>query len=223
MASPVRIAIIDEQPLFRAGIEHVLMREHEFLVVGVGATASDALALVLAEEPDMILIDVNIAGGGIKAAAEIRSKKPRTRVLFLTSSESHEHVTEALRIGAAAYMLKGITAESLLQTLRIILNGETYIMPQLATRLLVSASQKPKNNSEEMTSRLASLTAREREILKEVSQGQTNKEIARKLDITEKTVKHYMGRVLQKLCVRNRTEAVVMSQRLVAGQDARIG
>jgi DNA-binding NarL/FixJ family response regulator len=223
VASPIRIVIIEEQQLLRIGLEHVLMREPEFLVVGAGATAADALALVAAEEPDMIFLD--ILGGGIKTATEIRRRHPRTRVLFLTSSERHEDVTAALQAGASAYMLKGIAPDSLVQTLRVILAGETYIMPQLATRLLVSASQKPKSNNSAAAERLDSLTARERQILKEVSEGQTNKEIARKLEITEKTVKHYMGRVLQKLCVRNRTEAVVISQSVRNGDseaDARI-
>ncbi len=211
---PVRIVIVDEQPLYRVGIEHVLMREPEFLVVATAATAADALRIVSVEEPDMVIMDVQLAGGGINIAQQILRKSPRTRVLFLTLSERHEDVTAALQAGAAAYMLKGIEPGALVQTLRVILAGETYIMPQLATRLLVTASQKPKDNQPPVVDRLHSLTSRERQILKELSEGQTNKEIARKLDITEKTVKHYMGRVLQKLCVRNRTEAVVLSQNL---------
>lgn len=219
MPDAVRVLVVDEQPIYRIGIEYVLTNEPEFVVVGSGSTAAEAVSLAQSADAQMVFIDVNVPGGGIRAATEILRRRPRTRVLFLTASERHEDVTAALQAGASAYMLKGIAPEALIQTLRVILAGETYIMPQLATRLLVSASQKPKANSGPIAERMQSLTLRERQILKELTEGQTNKEIARKLNIAEKTVKHYMGRVLQKLCVRNRTEAVVLSQSQQTGSD----
>lgn len=188
------------------------MREPDLLVQGAAATAAEAVELA-ATDVDMAILDIKIDGCGLKAATQILRNKPKTQVIFLTASESYEDVQAALQLGAAGYMLKGIAPGTLVQTLRTIMAGETYIMPQLATRLLVSASQN-RLATDQSTELLRTLTARERQILGEVRLGQTNKEIARKLGITEKTVKHLMGRVLQKLCVRNRTEAVVLTQKL---------
>lgn len=210
MTKRSRIAIVDPQPIFRIGLSEVFSRESDFEVVGSGASAREAVDLVKLHKPDILLLEVNLPGGGLGAAQEIRRQGGSTRFMFLTCSERQEDVNTALQAGASAYMLKGIAAETLVHTLRMVLSGETYIMPQLATRLLVSASQKQKPCAS--AERIDSLTTRERQILQELTGGQTNKEIARKLDITEKTVKHYMGRVLQKLCVRNRTEAVLASQ-----------
>lgn len=221
MTKRSRIAIVDPQPIFRIGLTEVFSSEPDFEVVGSGASAREAIDLVKTRQPDVLLLDVHLPGGGLSAAQEIRRQSASTRFMFLTCSERQEDVTAALQTGASAYMLKGISADTLVQTLRMVLSGETYIMPQLATRLLVSASQKPAKPCAS-AERIESLTLRERQILQELTGGQTNKEIARKLDITEKTVKHYMGRVLQKLCVRNRTEAVLASQNahMAAAQQA---
>jgi two-component system, NarL family, nitrate/nitrite response regulator NarL len=205
-----RVAVVDPQPIFRIGLAEVFGSEPDTEVVGSGGSAQDAIDIVLTRKPDVLFLEVNMPGGGIRAAQEIRRTGAATRLMFLTCSERHEDVTAALQTGASGYMLKGIAPDVLLQTLRLVLAGETYIMPQLATRLLVSASQKDAASAG--TERIDSLTARERQILSELTEGQTNKEIARKLNLAEKTVKHYMGRVMHKLCVRNRTEAVLASQ-----------
>jgi two-component system, NarL family, nitrate/nitrite response regulator NarL len=205
-----RVGIVDPHPIFRIGLAKVFAGEADTEVVGSGASAQDAIDIVLTCQPDILFLEVNMPGGGIRAAQEIQRTGAATRFMFLTCSERQEDVTAALQTGACGYMLKGITPEILLQTVRLVLAGETYIMPQLATRLLVSASQKQAASAG--VEGLDSLTARERQILSELTEGQTNKEIARKLNLAEKTVKHYMGRVMHKLCVRNRTEAVLVSQ-----------
>jgi two-component system, NarL family, nitrate/nitrite response regulator NarL len=209
LADPVRVVIIDECPIFRIGLERVLSGDPKFEVVGHCTSAPEALAQLELSDPAVVFLDV--LDEGIKVATEIRRRAPRVRILFLTNSEQHEHVTGALHAGAAAYMLKGISPDSLMQTLNIVLAGETYIMPRLATKLLVAESQRPVD-TQSNAERIRSLTARERQILMELSDGQTNKDIAKKLAIAEKTVKHYMGQILQKLAVRNRTQAVIMSQ-----------
>jgi DNA-binding NarL/FixJ family response regulator len=210
MIPRIRIAVIDEQPLLRAGVEYVLSKEPEFEIVGSGSSHDDALRIVELVSPNLILMDVNIPGGGIAASLEIAKRNPKVRVLFLTASERHEDVTAALAAGVCAYMLKGISPTDLVSTLRVILAGETFIMPKLATRLLVASARMPAIAAQTPAADLLQqLTAREQQILKKVSLGLTNKEIAKLLAITEKTVKHYMSSILQKLCVRNRTEAVI--------------
>jgi two-component system, NarL family, nitrate/nitrite response regulator NarL len=139
-------------------------------------------------------------------------------------------VTEALALGAVGYMLKSITPQSLLQTMRLVMAGESYIAPHLAARLVQMAAENARRANNERRARavLDRLTMREQQILDHLTTGKTNKEIARTLDLTEKTVKHYMGKVLQKLSARNRTEAVILSRSFrgdggaapLAGRDA---
>jgi DNA-binding NarL/FixJ family response regulator len=218
----VRVAIVDPMPIFRAGLECILKSEPDFAVVGSCARGSEVIELAAASAVDLVFLELNGVGNGLAIAQElVRMSERRIRVMFLTMSDRHEDVTAALQAGASGYMLKGIAPQVLLQTVRMVNAGETYIMPELAARLLMGGAQRPRpgNRMAPDPNVLDSLTGREREILKELSLGQTNKEIARKLSITEKTVKHYMGRVLQKLCVRNRTEAVVMSQQIVRAKE----
>jgi two-component system nitrate/nitrite response regulator NarL len=212
VADASRVVIVDPQPLFRAGLAHVLNREPDFAVVGMGSNSADVLRLLSAEAPDLIFLD--IADVGVKTMVDaIRSAPKPVRVMVLTCSERHEDVTAALRAGASGYMLKSITPETLLQTLRMVNAGEAYVMPKLVASLLTGGgTAKPSVSQSASDAQIESLTVRERQILHELAGGQTNKEIARQLQLSEKTVKHYMGRVLQKLCVRNRTEAVIVSQ-----------
>jgi two-component system nitrate/nitrite response regulator NarL len=211
----VRVAIVDPQPLFRTGLEFILSREPDFTVVGTGSTSADAIALVETSDPDLVFLDMAIPGGGIEAAAGIkRTAKRPVRVMFLTTANRREDISAALEAGASGYMLKGIAPDVLLQTLRMVGAGETYIMPQLASQLLMSGLRRTKFTDAQVA--LDLLTQREHQILKEVSSGRTNKEIARSLDLSEKTIKHYMGRVLQKLSVRNRTEAVVLAHSVMS-------
>jgi len=214
MINAIRTIVIDQQPIFRVGLANVLGQESDFDIVGAGATKAEALRLVDTVDPDLMLIDTDVGGCGITTAIEAKriARRP-LRVMFLTCSESRETVVAALRAGASAYMLKSIRPEILLQTLRMVENGETYVMPALASRLLIGADA-----MRQLDDPTSALTIREREILKEVSSGQTNKEIARRLNLSEKTIKHHVGRVLQKLSVRNRTEAVIVSRRIA---DAR--
>ncbi len=213
----LRIAIIDDHPLMRQGIEYTLRREKNFHVVATGGSADEAVAIARDYKPDVILLDISLPGCGLAAAKAITAADPAIRILVLTVSERHEDVSAALKAGARGYILKGIGGGDLVKTICSVAAGETYITPQFAARLLT----KPAEVADPAADSIGQLSLREQQILKEVSLGLTNKEIAKKLNLSEKTVKHYMSGVLQKLSARNRVEAVVASRRLMAGQTSK--
>jgi two-component system, NarL family, nitrate/nitrite response regulator NarL len=212
VADRIRIAVIDDHPLLRDGVVGTLSRDPGLEVVGVGASASDAVTVAREFSPDVMLLDISMPGGGIEAARQISKSYPSVKSIMLTVSEREEDVSAAMEAGAHGYVLKGITGPDLIATIRTVYRGETYITPQFAARLL--ASLKLKASDAKIPQRVeTALTAREEQILNEVSVGLTNKEIARKLNLSEKTVKHYMTNVLQKLHARNRVEAVLAHQK----------
>lgn len=215
MTARLRVAIVDDHPLMREGIEHTLRREPDFDVVATGGCANDAIRIASELSPDLILLDVNMPGSGLEAARAITASHPEIRILCLTVSERHEDVTAALEAGVRGYILKGIGGPDLVRTIRSVAAGETYITPEFAARLLATPLRTTKSSTPDP---LQQLSIREEQILKEVSNGLTNKEIARKLDLSEKTIKHYMSGVLHKLSARNRVEAIVASRRLKEGE-----
>jgi two-component system, NarL family, nitrate/nitrite response regulator NarL len=217
MTIKLRVAVVDDHPLMRAGVEHTLSLEKDLEVVGLGGSAQEAIDIARSQSPDLMLLDVNMPGGGINAARTIGTAWPSVRLLFLTVSERMEDVTAALDAGVRGYILKGIGGPDLVRTIRSVAAGETYITPDFAARLLTAPIPRPKEGEDRDP--LDALTIREEQILREVSIGLTNKEIARKLELSEKTIKHYMSGVLHKLSARNRVEAIVASRRL-KGKDA---
>ena len=213
----LNLAVIDDHPLMRHGIEQTLKREKDLRVVASGGSAQDAIAIANMHAPDLMLLDISLPGCGLKAARTISTASPSVRIVFLTVSERYEDVTAALDVGAKGYVLKGIGGPELVRTIRSIAAGDTYITPAFAAKLLTRpASPAPTTASNRPPAQmpLEQLSMREEQILREVSLGLTNKEIARKLDLSEKTVKHYMSAVLHKLSARNRVEAIVASRRL---------
>lgn len=211
MTESIRLAVVDDHPLMRDGISLTLGREPDFEVVASGASAADAIRIAEELRPHIMLLDVNMPGGGLSAVRQISQALPLIRLLFLTVSERQEDVTAALEAGVRGYILKGISGPDLVRTIRSVVSGETYITPEFAARLLALPQQAARNAKHDA---LHDLSAREEQILEGVALGMTNKEIARKLQLSEKTVKHYMSGVLQKLSARNRVEAVVASRRL---------
>ena len=206
MPDRLRVAVVDDHPLFRQGVVHTLRGAHELDVVGEGATAEDAIQIAGKELPDILLLDLSIPGGGIEATRSITQTSPDTKVVVLTISEREDDVTKALEAGAKGYVLKGTTSSNLVETLFAVSRGESYVTPALAARLLKHATQQDPSRAPS----LPELTTREAEILAEVARGLTNKEIARALALSEKTVKHHMTNIMQKLQVRNRVEAAII-------------
>ena len=208
MAEPIRVAVIDDHPLFREGVAHTIQRSGTLEVIGEGATADDAVRIAKAELPDIVLLDVNMPGGGVEAARAISNVCPVVKIIMLTVSESEEHVHQAMEAGVRGYVLKGTSGLELVNTLRAVARGEYYVTPRLAARILALSKRPPKGGDEENA--FPDLTKREEQILDRVARGLTNKEIAKDLQISEKTVKHYMTNIMQKLQVRNRVEAALV-------------
>jgi len=205
-AGSIRIAVIDDHPIFREGTVGVLRGADGMEVIAEGATATDAVAIARERTPDVILLDLYLPGGGVVAAASISRDYPRVRVVALTASEDEEDVASALRAGARGYVLKGSSGFEVVEIVRAIVRGETYVAPSLAARLLI---KKDKWIEAIVDDRARDLNSPEESVLVLVSRGMSNKEIARTLKCTERTVKHHMTNIMKKLDVRNRVQAAL--------------
>ena len=215
MSDRLRVAIIDDHPLFREGVVHTLRSARVLDVVGEGGTADDAVRIARLELPDIVLLDVSMPGGGLEAARSIARVCPIVKTIVLTVSESEQDVAQALEAGVKGYVLKGTSGSELLKTMFAISRGESYVSPGLAARLLTQVKrQEPGQGG----ATLPELTEREGQILAQVARGLTNKEIARALSLSEKTVKHHMTNVMQKLQVRNRVEAAMVYRKQTQGR-----
>lgn len=206
MPSPVRILLADDHPLFREGVAHSLGAEADFEVIAQASSGEEAVELAQRLQPDMVLLDVTMLGmGGIAAAGKIAASVPKVRIMMLTVSENRESLLAALKAGAHGYVLKGVSASALRAITRRVAGGEAYVTPALAAELLTELSRPHPPDS------LSELTARETGVLELLSQGLTNREIGERLHLAEKTVKHHMTNILQKLHVRSRTEAALIA------------
>jgi DNA-binding NarL/FixJ family response regulator len=212
MSDKIQIVLIDDHPLFREGVAHTLRTEPDLEVVGQGEKAEEAIRLACQLLPDLILLDVGIPGGGLHAAQTIATACPATKIVMLTASTEEDDLMAALKAGARGYILKGVGARELVDILRSVSTGAGYVTPSLAATLLTEMTgHHPRPSSP--TNPLDELTEREHQILERVAAGLSNKEIGQELHLTEKTVKHYMTNILQKLQVRNRVEAALLAQK----------
>ncbi len=213
----IRVVVVDDHPLFREGVVNTLETNSDFEVVGQGAGAEEAVNLAKEFLPDIILLDIAMPGGGIKAAQTVSTACPITKIVMLTVSEDDDDVMAALKSGARGYILKGVGGAQLQSILKDIYHGEIFITPELAAGVLLDLATPKEDiavNDVKKVSSLEELTKRERQILELVGQGKTNKSIGKHLGITEKTVKHYMSNILAKLHVRNRVEAALLAHKL---------
>ena len=210
MNNPIRVVVVDDHPLFRSGVVRTIEEEPDIIVVAEGASAQDAIDLVASHAPDVALLDISMPGNGITAAQKIAEAHPGIKIAMLTVSESDQDVMKALEAGACGYVLKGVGAHELVSMIRGVAAGESYVSPALAARLLVA--MKSSGGAPTPQSALSTLTDREEQILRLVARGLSNKEVGRELDLQEKTVKHHMTSILQKLQARNRVEAAVIAR-----------
>lgn len=212
MSDKIHLVIVDDHPLFREGVANTLRGAPDIELVGEGMTAADATRLAGETLPDLILLDVTIPGGGLTAAQMIAAAYPVIKIVMLTASEEEDDVVAAMKAGARGYILKGVSARELVRIVRAVAAGEGYVPPSLAASLLAEMSRAaPAERS--AASPLDDLSEREQQILEKVADGLSNKEIGYQLGLTEKTVKHYMTNILQKLQVRNRVEAALLAQK----------
>jgi two-component system, NarL family, nitrate/nitrite response regulator NarL len=209
MANPIRTAIVDDHPLFREGVSKLLARTPGIEIVADGSTGLDAINIARQLLPDVLVLDLRLPDSGVNAAETIAREYPAVHIIILTASDCDSDVAAMLQLGVHGYILKDCTGLEIVRAVQRVYAGEFYVTPSLAARLLTEMSTptpKPDDRSEE-------LSGREEVVLEQVSKGLTNKEIARALNLREKTVKHYMTNIMQKLGVRNRLEAVLMGQK----------
>jgi len=204
----IRIIVADDHPIYRDGVVASLEETGEFRVVGTANSAEEAVRLANQKRPDIALLDLSMPGGGINATKAISAASSAKYIAMLTVSEKDENVSDALKFGAIAYILKGISASELRKVLKSVAQGEAHVSPSLAAKVLTFMSQAGQCKP---SSPLEDLTKREEDILKLVAKGQSNKEVANALDIQEKTVKHYMTAIMSKLHARNRVEAALIA------------
>lgn len=208
------VLVADDHPIFRDGLVKSLEEAGTFSVTGVASSASEATDLAESLKPDIALLDLSMPGGGLSAVAQIASQNLAKHVAMLTVSEDGEDVSEALRLGAKAYILKGVSAREIREILNDVVKGETYVAPSLAAKVLTLMT-----TEQEAASPLDDLTKREEDILRLVATGQSNKEVAAVLGLQEKTVKHYMTAILEKLHARNRVEAALIAHKAFERQS----
>jgi DNA-binding NarL/FixJ family response regulator len=198
----IRVAIIDDQPLFRSGVACALAGDPDLKVVCLGSTADEALRIARDMSPDVIIMDITVAGDGLAALGTIVASHPRVKTLVLSMASDQARVCAAMQKGARGYLLKTVETADLIQAVRLIARGGTYVAPALAAYLLAHLMDK--------TDPFAALSVREDQVLKLIAHGLSNKEVGRRLSLTEKTIKCHVSNMLQKLQLRNRVEAAML-------------
>ena len=212
MTEKTRVVIADDHPLYREGVARSLASDPGISVVGQAQDAMQAVELTQSLKPDVLLLDLSMpGGGGLAALRQVMAMAQPPRVAILTASEEDDDVMQALRAGALGYILKGVGSRELLGVVKDLAAGQSYVSPALAAKIL-NAMRTGAATPAATANPIDDLSKREEDILKLVADGKSNKEVGRVLDLQEKTVKHYMTSILQKLHVRNRVEAAVMAR-----------
>lgn len=207
MTDPIRIAIVDADPIFRSGFINAFGHNELLELVGEGATGPDAIRIVDEQQPDVVLLDIGLPGGTIEALRVIRNSWPAVKIIMLANHSSSENLEQVFAAGARAYVRKGISAAEFVPIFRTVQRGDIYVTPTILPRWLDQSKRDSGDSAQEFGIR--DLTDRERQILDHVSRGLTNKEVARILDVSDKTVKFHMTTIMEKLHVRNRVEAAM--------------
>lgn len=213
-ALPLRTVIADDHRLFRQGLVSLMKTRSDLVtIIGEAETADEAVALCGALRPDLILLDIYLAGGsGLEAAAEIRSRHPDVAVVMLTASELDEHLDRAIRLGVSGYLLKDLDAAELFDLVEGVSRDEVAVTRAIASRMLKNLAV-TEATVEDRPDDVPDLTPREVEVLRLVARGASNPEIAVELHVTVNTVKAHLKRILEKLNVQNRTQAATYAMR----------
>ena len=201
VAGHARVLVVDDHSLLRTGVANIINQEADLEVVGEAANGRDAIAAFERQRPDVVLMDLRMPEmEGVEAVRRIREIDPHARVIVLTTYDADEDIARALQAGAKAYILKDIAADALVACIRDVLAGKTYLAPSAAAKLAEHVTQ-------------VQLTPRELAALRLLANGDSNKEIAAALEISERTVKSHLGHLFEKLQVTSRTEAVRVATR----------
>ncbi len=209
--TPIRVFLLDDHELVRRGIRDLLEQEPDVQVIGEADTAQDAKARIPALRPDVAILDARLPdGNGIDVCRDIRSVDPSIRALILTSYDDDEALFAAIMAGAAGYLLKQVRGTDLVSAVRVVAAGQSLLDPAVTQRVIERIRQGPQEPDE-----LKSLTDQERRVLELVAEGLTNRQIAERMYLAEKTVKNYVSNILAKLRLERRTQAAVFASKLL--------
>ena len=202
----IKILIADDHHVVRKGLVFFLQTQPDLEVVGEASNGEEALKLATSLEPHIVLMDLSMPVlDGIEATKELKKQAPHIQVMILTSFSDQDHVIPALEAGASGYQLKESDPDELVSAIRKLMNGENQLHPKVTTHLLTRLTK----SSEKKVNFIDHLTKREKDVLKEIAKGKSNKEIGAALHITEKTVKTHVSNILSKLGVQDRTQAAL--------------
>ncbi|MGW7573384.1 response regulator [Streptomyces sp. NPDC054765] len=222
-AMPLRVFILDDHEVVRRGVRDLLEAEDDIVVVGEAGDARQALARVPAVRPQVAVLDVRLGGTdgpgsdheGIEVCRELRARVPELACLMLTSFDDDEALFDAIMAGAAGYVLKQIDGTALVHAIRTVAAGQSMLDPRTATRVMARLRDPGRDRAAEAeTSELGRLSPREREVLDLIGEGLTNRQIADRLCLSEKTVKNRVSAILSKLGVGRRVQAAMVAERL---------
>ena len=210
-AALVRVLLVDDDDLMRAGLRAVLSSDDTLTVVGEGADGRGSVDLVRASEPDVVLMDVRMPDlDGISATREILAVSPEVKVVMLTTFEDDDYIFGALRAGASGFLLKRTKPEELIAAIHTIADGDSLLSPSVTRRVIEQMAEQPVPERA-ANQRLDELTPREREVLELIARGLSNSEIASALVVEQSTVKTHVKRILMKLRLRDRVQAVIFA------------
>ncbi|MHB1125689.1 MAG: response regulator [Bacillota bacterium] len=200
------VLVVDDHTLVREGIVSLLSRDPSIKVIGQAETGEEGVAKALHLKPDVVLMDISLPQmNGLEATAKIRTKDPEIKVLILSMYDNDEYVIQVLKYGASGYVLKKAMAQELINAIKTICSGETYLYPSVATKLVNQMLRTPEKSKLEKQD---PLTERENEILSHVARGFTNKEIAELLDLSNRTVQTHRANIMKKLGIHSTVELV---------------
>ncbi len=211
-SEPIRVVVVDDQELFRRGLTMLLGVESDIEVVGEAGDGVAATDLAMSVAPDVILMDVRMPKrSGIEACLAIKEIAPTARIIMLTVSDEEADLYDAVKNGASGYLLKDSSTDEVAQAIRVVADGQSLISPSMAIKLLDEFKQMSRSDRQQVPT--PRLTERELEVLKLVAQGLNNREIAKRLFISENTVKNHVRNILEKLQLHSRMEAVMYAVR----------
>lgn len=210
MADRIRLFLCDDHAIFRQGVRKLLELEPDIQVVGEAGNGQELLNMAKPAGPDVILMDIGMPNlDGVTATYKVKKLLPGIKVIILTVYEDEPHIFQAIKAGAMGYLLKDVSFDELMGAIRSVYKGEALLQPAVAAKVLKEFTMLDKRKIREGDKFYSGLTERQKEILRLIALGGTNKEIARKLNLSEKTVKNHISSIFQTLHVNNRTQAAI--------------
>ncbi|QCI63125.1 response regulator [Phreatobacter stygius] len=207
----IAIAVVDDHPLLREGIAALIHRRDGFSLAATGSSADDIRTIIATSRPDAMIVDLNMPGDAYQAIAEAAKAAPEMKIIVFTASTSTDHALKALDAGARGYVLKGSSADDLMEAIAAACRGEIFITPYFAAKVIGALQTRAVEKTAHQNNKFS---VREDQIVKLLLCGKQNREIASALSLSEKTVKAYMTNLMLKLHARNRVEVVIAAQKL---------